>query len=171
MTKLLFYNVKIITNPLRLNFFSKINSPAFHTHSYRKTLFFSLHKKIRVTFWKNSFIFAGSLQNVGWSQCWIWILHVACFYLSSLFFHSLRWFPTFSLSRTHLEKFHWMKQWNFSRCAYQCPDFYLTLIIHFSCMIHFFFAFLYYSQASFCDHFLLMTTFFKIAVILKQGMN
>ena len=26
---------------------------------------------------------------------------------------------------------------NFSRCAYQCPDFYLTLI-HFSCMIHFF---------------------------------
>ena len=34
-----------------------------------------------------------------------------------------------------------------------------------------FFAFLYYSQASFCDHFLLMTTFFKIAVILKQGMN
>ena len=34
-----------------------------------------------------------------------------------------------------------------------------------------FFAFLYYSRASFCDHFLLMTTFFKIAVILKQGMN
>ena len=111
MTKLLFYNVKIITNPLRLNFFSKINSPAFHTHSYRKTLFFSLHKKIRGTFWKNSFIFAGSLQNVGWSQYWIWILHVACFYLSSLFFHSLRWFPIFSLLRTHLEKFRWMKWW------------------------------------------------------------